>query len=53
MFAFGFVFLLIILYNKVKNWSCLLNHTDEHWWVTLHLYLHYVMFIMEGDNSHE
>jgi len=50
---FAFVFLLIIFDNKVKNWSCLLNHTDEHWWVILHLYFHYVMFIMEGDNSHE
>jgi len=47
---FAFVFLLIIFVN---NWSCHLNHTDEHWWVILHLYFHYVMFIMEGDNLHE
>jgi hypothetical protein len=49
---FAFVFLLIIFVNKVKNWSCHLNHMDKHWWVILHLYFHYVI-ITEGDNSHE
>jgi hypothetical protein len=50
---FAFVFLLTVFVNKVNNWSWHLKHTDEHWWVILHLYFHYVIFIMAGDNPHE
>jgi hypothetical protein len=50
---FAFVLLLIIFVNKVNNWSCHFSHTVQHWWVILHLCFHNVMFIMEGDNSHE
>jgi hypothetical protein len=46
---FAIVFLLIIFVSTVNNWSC---HTDEHWWVILHLYFHCMTLIMEDADSH-